>query len=53
MLADFHEMKQKKIKMADSKKLIFSTPPILNIIPDNFKDWYLAKASTWLNLYGC
>jgi hypothetical protein len=36
MLTDFHwdEAKknfEKKIKMADSKKLGFSTPPILNI----------------------
>jgi hypothetical protein len=27
----FMGMKQKKIKMADSKRLSFSTPPILNI----------------------
>jgi hypothetical protein len=28
---DFHGTKAKKIKMAHSKKLSFSTPPILNV----------------------
>ena len=33
----FMGMKQKKkIKMANSKKLSFSTPPILNIFSQNF-----------------
>ena len=43
MLTDFIGMKQekkkilkKKIKMADSKKLRFSTPPILNIFFQKF-----------------
>ena len=35
----FMGMKQKKIKMADSKKLSFSTPPILNIFYENFGPW--------------
>ena len=29
------------IKMADLKKLSFSTPPILNFFRENFRDWSL------------
>ena len=37
----FMGMKQKKIKIADSKKLSFPKPPILNIFCENFMDWSL------------
>ena len=35
----FIEMKQKKIKMADSKKTHFPAPPILNNFSSNFHGW--------------
>ena len=36
MLTDFHADEAKKIKIADSKKLRFSTSPILNFFPPKF-----------------
>jgi hypothetical protein len=36
-------MKQKKIKMADSKKLSFSKPPILKIVFQKFNGLVLAS----------
>ena len=32
---------KKKFKMANSKEFSFSTPPILNIFCENFRDWSL------------
>ena len=56
----FMGMKQKKIKMANSKKLSFSTPPILNIFTQKFKGLVLgsveyidARTAMYLNLHGC
>jgi hypothetical protein len=43
MLVDFHwdeakkKKSEKKIKMADSKKLRFSTPPILDVFSQKFE----------------
>ena len=37
----FMEMKQKKIKMVNSKELSFSTPPILNIFAWKFQELVL------------
>ena len=44
----FMGIKQKNIlkkysKWLTQKKLSFSTPPILNIIRKNFRDWFLGK----------
>ena len=50
---------KKKIKMAVSKKLLFSSPPILNFFCENFRYWSLGlynelmqRALMWLNLFG-
>jgi hypothetical protein len=42
MLADIHGNEAKKIKMADSKKLRFSKPPILKKISQKFQALVLA-----------